>query len=62
MQCHGCTDVNKIASKPEMASGFSLLEAEVTHLKSTLATDVTKLDVGTKVENLQTKTRTSEKG
>ena len=34
---------------------------EVTHLKSTLATDVSKLDVGTKVENLQTKLETVRK-
>ena len=49
--------VPQLASGPGMASGFSLL----TYLKSTLATDVTKLDVGTKVGNLQTKLGTVRK-
>ena len=53
--------VLRLASGQVMASGFSPLEAEVSHLKLTLATDVTKLDVGTKVGNLQTKLETVRK-
>ena len=45
IQYHDYTDARKNPSDPEMASGSSQQEAEVTHLKSTLATDVTKLDV-----------------
>ena len=58
-QYHDDTYVRKIPAEPE--SGFSQQEAEVTHFKSTLATDEMKLDVGTKVENLQTKLETVRK-
>ena len=61
IQHHDSTDVTKIPAEPEMASGSPWQEAEVTDLKSTLATDVTNLDVGTKAENLQTKLETVKK-
>ena len=56
VQYHDYTDVRKIPAEPEMASGSSRQEAASTHFMSKLATDETKLDVGT--ANLQTKLET----
>ena len=53
--------VVKIPAEPEMRSGSSWQKTEVTHLMSSLTTDVTKLEIGMKVEILQTNLETVRK-